>query len=478
MTADTKTSALTSKQGWLHPLILVALVGWLALRESGALEVGDVFWHLRTGDLIRDEGLPGTDPFSWTAGGETWQPNAWLGDVIWSVLRSAFGSTAISFLGGLAVVGVALLLYRRCRRIGSGPWAAITASAIAVVLMSPFIAPRPLLIGFVLFPIAIEAAKRFRDGSAWALAGVAVLLALWSNLHGSFVTGVGVVGLIAVGWAIDDREWRRPLGLAATAVVAGLLNPFTISAYLHTLDVRDESVNIDEWQPLSLSDARGVFLVGFMLITALLLWRASKSRQDDHGAAAGTRRWETVLPVLVLAIGTLAVIRTGAFFLIIAAPLVAKGLSGIKAVGLRKWAGPRVGPLTVGLLLAAIILAAQQLPVLDEAGKPGTRFSSEITDAIPATCTILNEYDLGGFIIDQRWPEVLVSQDGRNDLYGAAEVERQEAILSSTDVAALDADGVSCVLADKDRPLASALAASGGWETIAESTELILLVKR
>ena len=87
-----------------------------------------------------------------------------------------------------------------------------------------------------------------------------------------------------------------------------------------------------------------------MLITALLLWRASKSRQDDHGAAAGTRRWETVLPVLVLAIGTLAVIRTGAFFLIIAAPLVAKGLSGIKAVGLRKWAGPRVGPLTVGLL--------------------------------------------------------------------------------------------------------------------------------
>ena len=71
-----------------------------------------------------------------------------------------------------------------------------------------------------------------------------------------------------------------------------------------------------------------------------------------------------------------------------------------------------------------------------------------------------------------------MSQDGRNDLYGAAEVERQEAILSSTDVAALDADGVSCVLADKDRPLASALAASGGWETIAESTELILLVKR
>ena len=32
---------------------------------------------------------------------------------------------------------------------------------------------------------------------------------------------------------------------------------------------------------------------------------------------------------------------------------------------------------------------------------------------------------LGGFVIDRRWPEVLVSQDGRNDLYGTDELRRQ-----------------------------------------------------
>jgi hypothetical protein len=468
----------TARRTWLPPVVLVVMIAWLVLRESGALAVGDVFWHLRTGDLILDDGLPRSDPFSWTAGGESWQPNAWLGDVLWAGVRSLFGGAGVSLLGGAAVLAVALLLYRSSSRSGAGQWAAVAVSAAAIVFMSPFIAPRPLLIGFILLPIAMETAKRFRGGSVKSLLVLLLLIAAWSNLHGSFVTGVGVIGLIAVGWSIDEKHWLRPLTLAATAAIAGLMNPYGISAYLHTLDIRDESVNIDEWQPLAFDDARGLVLVVFMVAAAWALWRVAGTHKWERAMYGGSRRWEDTLPIAVLAVGTFMVIRTGAFLLIVAAPVVATALSGLKAPRVRAWATPRVGPLVTGLVLAGIILAAQQAPEIADAGKPGTRFSEEVVAAIPVNCPLLNEYDLGGFVIDRRWPDVLVSQDGRNDLYGADEIERQEALLSFSDADSFDQTGIRCVLADADRPLAEALGASANWEERARSSELVLLVKR
>ena len=52
-------------------LVLLSLILWQALSQAGALESGDVFWHLRTGDLILDSGIPTADSFSWTAQGAT-----------------------------------------------------------------------------------------------------------------------------------------------------------------------------------------------------------------------------------------------------------------------------------------------------------------------------------------------------------------------------------------------------------------------
>lgn len=458
------------------PVVLVVLVLWLALSESGPLDTGDVFWHMRTGDLILDDGLPSVDPFSWTAAGTDWQPNAWLGDVLWAGVRKGLGTAGISSLGGLTVLGVALLLYRNGRYEGAGPWAAAFASAVAVTFMAPFVAPRPLLIGFVLAPIAIAVAAKFREGFSVGLVAVAVLVAAWSNLHGSFVTGVGMLGLMALGWALDERIVVRPAALAATAFLAGLFNPFGISAYLHTLDIRDESANIDEWQPLAFDDARGILLVVFMVLAAWALVAASRRARRASSHLPG-RFWEQVLLLGVLALLTFGVIRTGAFFLIAAAPIVAAGLSNASATPLRRWAAPRRGPLLTGLVVAGLILAIGRAPVVADAGEPGPRFSEDLIAAIPDTCVLLNEYDVGGFVIDRRWPEVLVSQDGRNDLYGAEEIERQERLLASSDAAGIEDVGVTCVLADRRRPAAAALQGRSGWNVAGESAQLVLFVR-
>ena len=234
-------------------------------------------------------------------------------------------------------------------------------------------------------------------------------------------------------------------------------------------------MNIDEWQPLAVDDPRGILLLAFMAATTWAAWRVIRHRGGSDGVRSQPATH--LLPAAVLAVLTLGVVRTGAFFLIVAAPIVASEVGKIRADALRRWARPRRGPIIVGLLAAALILAVQQAPDLASAGEPAPRFSEELVAAIPETCVLLNEYDLGGFIIDRRWPEISVSQDGRNDLYGAAEIERQSRLLESSNARDVERAGVTCVLADLDRPVVPALANDPDWSEAGRSVELILLVK-
>ncbi len=70
-----------------------------------------------------------------------------------------------------------------------------------------------------------------------------------------------------------------------------------------------------------------------------------------------------------------------------------------------------------------------------------------------------------------------MSQDGRNDLYGADELRRQEGLLETADAEAIEQSGITCVLADRGRPSSAALAARADWQIMAESSQLTLLVR-
>ena len=475
---DPEDTRVTPTHNWVPPTVLVVLLLWEAMRESGLLAIGDVFWHLRTGDLVLADGPPREDLFSWTAAGQQWRPNAWLGDALWATVRSTVGSAGVSLLAGVTVVALALLLYRAGRQYRAGPWASVASSGLAVVFLSPFISPRPLLLGFILLPIVLRQAIEYRNGRSSALAWVGVLVAAWSNLHGGYVVGVGIIGLFAIGWAVEAATLANPIRLAAVASVAGLLNPYGVFSYLQALANRAESGSIDEWQPLSFTDGRGILLVVFMVLTGAALLRRGVALRKRGESMRSSTPWATVLPIAVLGAGTLWSVRMGSFFLIVAAPVVARGFTELRAAPIRKWASTPAGPLVTGLVVAGAILAFQQAPHLADAGEPSPRFSESIVAAIPTRCRLLNEYDLGGFVIDRRWPEVLVSQDGRADLYGGEELKRQERLLAAADAELIEAEGINCVLIDRGRRLVDVLAHSSEWLNSGESDELALFVRR
>ena len=216
--------------------LLIPALAFQALRKVGTIYDSDTWWHLATGRLILErKAIPRVDPFSWTAAGETWQPNGWLSDAFLAVVEKMGGLPLVALLRPTFMVLIGIVVYAIGRRTGAGPWSAVAAAALAVFFAEPFVVERPQLFSFVLLPVVVISARSALRGSTPALIGTIALTALWANLHGVFVVGVGVVGLLALGYAVDRRTLLTPLKVAGGAALAGLVSPLFWRGYMNAV---------------------------------------------------------------------------------------------------------------------------------------------------------------------------------------------------------------------------------------------------
>ena len=64
--------------------LVFALGGWRA--GLSRLSDNSFFWHLRTGRLILDHGIPHSDPYSFTATGRRWVAQSWLAEALYGAV--------------------------------------------------------------------------------------------------------------------------------------------------------------------------------------------------------------------------------------------------------------------------------------------------------------------------------------------------------------------------------------------------------
>ncbi len=171
-------------------------------------------------------------------------------------------------------------------------------------------------------------------------------------------------------------------------------------------------------------------------------------------------------------------VRGAPFALIVGAPEIALALPSLATAPVRRWAAPRRPALLAGVALGLAVLVGTEAPTLGSLGDTGAQLPRAIAPLIPPGCRLLNEYEFGGYVIDRRWPEVLVAQDGRNDVYGLERLRDLEDLLSGSEPAALEVRGIDCVLARPERPLLEALGASTRWRELAAEDAAALYVKQ
>jgi len=281
---DESSSPVPEASPWaarLAPSRIVAVAVLTAIPVkllARRLQDPDLWWHLRTGALIvRNHAIPAVDPFSYTAAGKHWIVQEWLSEVILYGIHRAFGLYGILFYRALIVLVVYAIVARLLvKRMGSGmgTWALLALTAFAG---SPNWTERPNLLSFLLFVVTLELLDR-RGRAIWWFLPIA---ALWSNLHGMVVLGLGLVVVVAVAewlkvlarWEGADRVWAKRLTLVSiTGIGAAFLNPYGPGLFVHVVRlIKVVQGVVSEWATPNFHTPGPIIFLALLLLTIAAL---------------------------------------------------------------------------------------------------------------------------------------------------------------------------------------------------------------
>ena len=486
--AETATpAASTSWTGWaanvfsfpvMCMFLLTAVIFGLSVK---GISEPDIWWHMRNAAyLLQYHAFPGADTYSFTAAGSPWLNHEWLSEIPFFL-----GFKAMGLRGMLAVYFAVLVLiftgvyYRSCRA-GADCKDAILTTLMAIFLGVVSIGPRMLLFGWLCMTGLLLVLDRFQrtEKGLWLLPP---LFALWINLHGSWVFGLGVLGLtIASGlvggeWGlVVARRWSpselKKLLLSLAASLAALfVNPFGYKLPLYPFDLLFRQPGnikyIDEWQSVDFNTGKGK--LALVVILALLV-----------AALFSRRKWkldEVLLTVFALWAG-LSHVRMLFFSGLILVPILAPRLKLFPPYQReidKPWLNAGIMAAVVGSLIFFFPSSPQLQQKVDEASP---RAALEFMQRQHLNGRIFNQYGWGGYM-EWNAPELRPFIDGRADIfvYNGTFEDYAKATLIQAPFEVLDKYRIDYVLLPPAQPLTYLLEHSPAWRPIYTDKVAVLL---
>lgn len=224
---------------WLDRLLFIAVLGWMFLACVFPLVDTDIWWHLRTGELIFERGAPPQlDWFTFTDANRSWIDLHWGFQLLVTVLHRLGGTDAI-ILFKAAVITLAVAVSWNAAGQRQPAWVKATVWLCPAIAISGRAFERPEILTQLFLATWLWIIQRLPNRSRliWLLPPLQIL---WVNCHSLFVLGL-VVGAC---WVADRllRTWangrfgltlpdKRPELLAIqiaalAAVLASFVNPY------------------------------------------------------------------------------------------------------------------------------------------------------------------------------------------------------------------------------------------------------------
>ncbi len=434
----------------------------------------DTYLHITAGRwMLTHLAMPVQDPFSHSLAGAVWVPHEWLAEIILAAVYDAAGWSglvlvaAACFAAGMALITRYLL---RCFE----PFSALIAVTLGAALVLGHLLVRPHLLALPLLVMWSGELFAARDSRSAPPAWLLPLMALWANLHGSFMFGLALVLFLGAEAALSSGR-RSPEGrrwglFGLLAVVASLMTPNGVVGFVEPFRLTmmpalqasfNEwmSPNFQSFQPLeiwllgmiALGFTTGIRLPPHRLLLLLVLF---------HMALAHVRHAE-----LLGLIGPLAVAAS-------LGPQIAARIRSapLSAVGraVARLAAPAHLP---AVALTLVIAVATSLPVLL---RPIERHDDPVTPAaalaaaerMRLTGPVFNSEGFGGYLIFSGIPTFI---DGRIELYGDTFLARYleaEHGNAATLVALLERHGITWTLLVPEEGAVQRLDNLQGWRRV------------
>jgi hypothetical protein len=374
----------------------------------------DLWGHLRFGlDLWRTGSLPATDSYSYLTAGQSWINHEWLAEWFFALAWRVAGTPGLLVFKALIALCTAGLLYREMLIRGVAPLRAALLLLPAAALLRPALGTvRPHLFTALLFAVTLLVLSRTVRGARrlwWALP---VVFALWANLHGGFLAGLGVVAVFVIAQFVTGRlGLHRSVLLGLACLAATLITPYGVHLLIFLAETATiPRPEISEWQPLALGTATGAFYL-LMVVLAGAGWLYG-GRPRSAGLAAV---WA------VTAVAPLLAERHLALFAIASLALAGEHIAGLMA---RLWperpparipAGWAALPLAVGFLLIGVSVAQLRAFTADinSLRYPASAVTLLRESGVRGNLAV--EFDWGEYVIWHLSPQVQVSVDGRRE---------------------------------------------------------------
>jgi len=384
----------------------------------------DTLWHITVGNLIlRTHTWPTHDIYSFTVHGSPWIAYEWLGEVIMALAWRAGNMQGLAILmiatASVIILSLFYLAYLGSRNVKS----AFVSCAALLPLAAISWTLRPQLMGYLFLVVTLIVLRRFRQGFKKGIWILPLIFLLWTNTHGTFVLGFGVLGIywlsglreIQVG-GIYNRLWtpqeRQRLELIALlCLVASVITPYGTALAAYPLVMAGSQPLIikiiQEWQPLALTSSYGkLFLLLILTFSMFVIMRRVRIRLED-------------LALLLVATGETVV---HARFMVLFVPVFAPVLAELITPWFPPYAETKDHPILnfalVALIIAGIVEffpsnASLQQQLAAEMPVGAVQYLGAHPDLSPT----FNYFFWGGYLIMNRRGSDRVFIDGRLDIY-------------------------------------------------------------
>lgn len=178
----------------------------LLINGSNLLIDQDTLWHTASGRWIfLNQSIPVTDPFSHTMGGAAWHSHEWLSAALLALAHIVGGWAGVAVLAAAAAAGALTLMFHALTGFVRPIYGGMMVMLSFIVLFPHLLArPHVLMMPVAVAWVAALVSARAEDRTPPI--PLALLLALWANLHASFVIGLGILGMLALEALWAERK--------------------------------------------------------------------------------------------------------------------------------------------------------------------------------------------------------------------------------------------------------------------------------
>jgi tetratricopeptide (TPR) repeat protein len=423
---------MSKKEKKIFLFFLVVFFVFCALFAAHKIKSFDIWWHLKTGEWIwQHKAIPSVDPFSYTFRGAKWIDFEWLFQAVIYPIYQLGGFEGLIIFKIVVILLTFVILFLICREVDGGRrWLTVTVLFVALLVARGRFMVRPQIISLLFLAFYFYLLTLHRGGQLSIRQMVLFLLPLhilWVNFHGSFLLGILLTGIYALGRFVpqalthhrdlkpvfQDKKLQGLLFLFLLLCLASLLNPHTYQAFLiplKTAEAGEALKGIAEWQPVAIKFL-GLFVIErTMWFRALFLLGVASFFINRRNLMSV----ENVLVFLLFSYMAFKHIRFFGTFAIAVTPIIVYNLKAFR------WQIKGLRWIQVLLLLVIVGFCVRDVGSFinkKELGFGSLKYYPEETvvflEKHGVKGKIFNHYDFGGYIIWRLYPNIPVFIDGR-----------------------------------------------------------------